>query len=56
MVKGLELNSPLAFDHLYSGYIHSKFYKLPLLDLSSLLYLKMELVIMDLTGPMSVLT
>ena len=56
IVKELELNSPLAFNHLCSGCIHSKFYKLLLSDSSSLSYSKMELVVMDLTGPMSILT
>jgi len=56
MVKGLELNSPLVFDHLCSGCIHSKSHKLLLLDLSSSSYSKMKLVIMNLTGPISVPT
>jgi len=56
MVKGLELNSPLAFDHLCSGCMYGKSHKLLLLDLSSSSYSKMKLVIMDLTDPISVPT
>ena len=56
MVKGLELNSPLAFNHLCSGCMHGQSYKLPLLDLNSLSYSKMELVVVDLIGPMSIPT
>jgi len=54
MVKGLELNSPLVFNHLCSGCMHGKSHKLLLPDLSSLSYLKIELVVIDLTGLMSV--
>ena len=36
--------------------MYGKFHNLPLLDLSSLSYSKMELVVMDLTGLMSIPT
>ena len=52
MVKELELNSSLLFNYFCNGNMHSKFHKLSLLDSSSLLYLKIKLVVMDLTGLM----
>jgi len=56
MVKGLEVDSPAAFDHLCSSYMHRKFHKLPLLDFSFSTYSKIKLLVIDLTGPMSVPT
>ena len=50
LVKGLEVDSPHAYDHVCSGYILRKLYKLPLLDSSLSVYSKMELVFMNLTS------
>ena len=55
MVKELELNLPLVFNYLCSSYMYGKSHKLLLPDSNSLSYLKMELVVMDLTGLMFVL-
>ena len=56
MVKELEVDLPAVFDHLYSNYIYRKFHshKFLFLDFSFLIYLKIKLLIIDLTGLTSV--
>ena len=54
MVKELELNLPLAFNHLYSSCMHGKSHKLLLSNSSSLSYSKIELVVMNLIGLISI--
>ena len=56
IVKELDLYSLSTFDYLASSYIHSKSYKLSLSGSSSLKYSKIELVIVNLTGLISVPT
>ncbi|KAJ3569220.1 hypothetical protein NP233_g5191 [Leucocoprinus birnbaumii] len=56
MVKDLKLDAPLDYDHLCDGCMHGKSHKLPLPHASASMYSKMELLVMDLTGPMSVPT
>jgi len=55
-VRGLEIMAPHEFDHLYSGCANGKSHRLPIPDSSMSCYSKMELLVMDLTGPMSVPT
>jgi len=54
MVKELELNLPLAFNHLCSSCMHGKSHKLLLSNSSSLSYSKIELVVMNLIGLISI--
>jgi len=56
MVKGLDITAPRDFDHLYSGCANGKSHHLPFSEASQSKYSKMELVVMDLTGPMLVPT
>jgi len=44
------------FNHLYSSCIYEKLHKLPLPDVSSIRYDKIELMVIYLTGSMSVET
>jgi len=55
LVKRLEVDLLYAYNHIYSSYIHFKSHKIPLPNLNLLVYFIMELVIMDLTGLISVL-
>ncbi|KAJ3561473.1 hypothetical protein NP233_g10170 [Leucocoprinus birnbaumii] len=55
MVKGLDIKSP-EIDHLCNGCMHGKSHKLPLPGSSDTKYSKMELLVMNLTEPMSVPT
>jgi len=55
-VHGLNVFTPKEFDHLCNGCANSKFHHLPLSGLSASQYFKMELLVMDLTRPMSVPT
>jgi len=56
MVKGLDITAPQDFDHLCSGCANEKSHRLPFPEASQSKYSKMELIVMDLTGPMSVPT
>ena len=56
MVKKLEVDSSAAFDHLCSSCMHKKFHKLSLLDFSFPTCSKIKLLVIDLTGPISVPT
>ncbi|KAJ3555983.1 hypothetical protein NP233_g12081 [Leucocoprinus birnbaumii] len=56
MVRDLNLDAPLDYGHLCDSCMHGKSHKLPLPQASTSEYSKMELLVMDLTGPMSVLT
>ena len=55
MVKELEVDLPAVFNHLYSSCIHRKSHKLLFPDFSFLIYLKVKLLIIDLTSLTSVL-
>jgi len=56
LVKGLEISIPREFDHICSGCANGKSHRFPFSNSSSTHYTKMELVVMDITGPMSVPT
>ena len=56
MVEGLTITSPRSYDHVCKGCALSKSHKLPYPVASSKSYDKMECVVVDLTGPMSVAT
>ena len=56
LVKGLEINTPREFDHICSGCANAKSHRFPFPERSNTHYSKMELVVMDLTSPMSVPT
>ncbi|KXN80880.1 hypothetical protein AN958_06964 [Leucoagaricus sp. SymC.cos] len=56
LIKGLNVNAPKDFDHVCAGYAHGKSHLLPLPNSSTNQYLKMDLVIMDLTGPLNIPT
>ena len=55
-VTGLEITAPREFNHLCSGCANDKSYRLPIPESSMSCYSKMELLVIDLTGPMSVPT
>ena len=54
MVKGLNIMAPQDFDHLYSSCVNGKSYSFLFPKISQSKYSKIELVVIDLTGPMSV--
>ena len=56
MVKGLNISSLKAFDHVCEGCVLGKSHRLPFPKASVTTHEKMELVVVDLTGPMSVET
>jgi hypothetical protein len=56
LVKGLKIHIPNDFNCLCAGCTHGKSHQLPLPDTSPNKYVKMELLIMDLTGPISIPT
>jgi len=56
LVKGLEISIPREFDHICSGCTNGKSHRFPFPNSSSTHYTKMELVVMDITSPMSVPT
>ena len=56
LVKGLKISIPHEFDHICSGCANGKSHHFPFPNSSSTHYTKMELVVMDITGPMSVPT
>ncbi|KAI5980459.1 hypothetical protein F5J12DRAFT_789215 [Pisolithus orientalis] len=51
IVNGLNITSPKDFDHVCEGCVLSKSHWLPFPKVSNTIYLKMELVVMDITGP-----
>jgi len=56
LVKDLKISIPCEFDHICSGCTNSKSHHFPFPNSSSTHYTKMELVVMNITGPMSVPT
>ena len=56
MVDGLTISSPQTFDHVCEGCVLGKSHRLPFPKASTTPYEEMELVVVDLTGPMSVET
>jgi len=52
-VNGLNLMVPDDYDHVCTGYAHGKSHQKPISGTSNTKYGKMELVVMDLTGPIS---
>jgi hypothetical protein len=56
MVKGLKIVMPHSYNHLCHRCAQGKSHQLPLPKASTTKYSKLELVMMDLTGPMSVPT
>ena len=54
MVKRLDITASQDFDHLCSGCTNGKFYCLLFPKVNQSKYSKMELIVMDLTGPMLV--
>ena len=56
LVRGLDINVPQDFDHLCSGCANGKLHHSPFSKSSNNQYYKMELVVMDLTGPMFIPT
>ena len=56
LVKGLDINLPQDFDHLCSGCANGKLHCSSFPKSSDNQYAKIELVVIDLTGPMSVPT
>jgi GAG-pre-integrase domain/Integrase core domain len=56
MVKGLTISSPDEYDHVCEGCALGKSHRLPFPKASSTQYKQMDLLVVDLTGPMSVET
>jgi hypothetical protein len=56
MVEGLTIVSPQTFDHVCEGCVLGKSHRLPFPKVSTTTYDLMELLVVDLTGPMSVET
>ena len=56
MVEGLTISSPQTFDHICEGCVLGKSHHLPFLKTSTTSYQKMELVVVNIVGPMSVET
>jgi len=56
LVKGLKISTSHEFDYICSSCTNRKSHCFPFLNSSSTLYAKIELVVMDITGPMSVST
>jgi len=55
-VNKLDLTVPNDYDHVCTGYAHGKSHRKSMPGTSNTKYGKMELVVMDLTGPISVPT
>jgi len=55
-VNGLDLTAPNDYDHVCTGCAHDKSHRKPMPSTSNTKYDKMELVVVDLTGPISVPT
>ncbi|KAJ3557795.1 hypothetical protein NP233_g11654 [Leucocoprinus birnbaumii] len=56
IVRGLKIHAPTDYDYLCAGCAHGKSHRLPLPNASESRYERMELIVMDLTGPMNVPT
>jgi hypothetical protein len=56
MVNGLTITSPKSYDHICKGCVLGKSHHLPFPNVSYTHYEKMELIVLDLSGPMSVAT
>ena len=56
LVKGLEISIPHEFDHICSSCTNDKSHYFPFPDSSSTCYTKIELIVMDITGPILVST
>jgi len=56
IVKGLDIHAPKDFDQLCNGCANGKSHHLPMPETSTSKYSKMELLVMDLTGPMTIST
>ena len=56
MVSGLKISSPKTYDHVCEGCVVGKSHRLPFPKASTTTYEKMDLLVVDLTGPMSVET
>ena len=56
LVSRLDIMSPKDYDHVCEGCVLNKSHRLPFPKVSNTVYSKMELVVMDITGPMSVET
>jgi len=56
VVKGLEIHAPKDFDQLCNACANEKSHHSPMPETSASKYSKMELLVMDLTGPMTVPT
>jgi hypothetical protein len=56
MVNGLTITSPKSYDHICEGCVLGKSHCLPFPNASHTHYEKMELIIVDLSGSMSVAT
>jgi len=56
VVKRLEIHAPKDFDQLYNGCANGKSHHSPMPKTSASKYSKMELLVMDLIGPMTVPT
>ena len=56
LVSGLDITLPKDYDHVCKGCILGKSHRLLFPKVSNTIYSKMELVVMDITGPMSVET
>jgi len=55
-INGLDRTAPNDYDHVCTGCAHGKSHWKPIPGTSNTKYGKMELVVMDLTGPISVPT
>jgi len=55
-VNGLDLTAPNDYDHVCTGCAHGKSHRKPMSGTSNMKYSKMELVVMDLIGPILVPT
>ena len=56
MVNGLSILSPQEYNQVCKGCALGKSHHLPFLKQSNTVYKKMDLVVVNLTGPISVLT
>ena len=56
LVNGLKVTAPKDFDRVCAGCAHGKSHRSPLPDSSTTQYSKMELLVMDLTGPVNIPT
>jgi hypothetical protein len=56
MVNGLTITSPKSYDHVYEGCVLGKSHHLLFPNASHTHYEKMELIVVDLSGPMLVAT